>query len=334
MENLNALIWKHAEDFLPHITSAKISNLSLSCYERKLRKDRLRSSPLYLKLDPGPFCQLRCPACKHADPEFNKRFPPGENLSLDKLENIVGPIKKGLIGVSLSHRGEPFLNPHLIDLIEYLHKNNISVTVPTNFSIRFDRLDIFRLLKSGLDSLYVSLDGASPETYRQYRVGGNFYLVLENVRKLRECRNRLGLSRPRIIWKFIVFDHNRHEIRSVIGNYSSCGFDAYHFAHDLRGLVRKKEREMLAIDHLRKNKSCHWLWHMMMIQSDGQAKPCCNVALQVGDVIRAGILTTWNNDLYRRMRSGFRKPNFPDGIHRVCRSCYGLVRPGNSAISS
>jgi len=97
------------------------------------------------------------------------------------------------------------------ELAAYAHSVNIAVTFPTNLSVRLNDHMIDKIVNSGLDAIYVSLDGASEETYSKYRVGGDSLSVLRNVRSIGDAKRKYGSKTPQVIWKFVVFDYNKHE---------------------------------------------------------------------------------------------------------------------------
>jgi len=68
------------------------------------------------------------------------------------------------------------------------------------------------VVKYGVRQLRVSLDGASQETYSVYRVRGNFERVIENVRTINAFKAQYGTEYPELLWQFIVFGHNEHEL--------------------------------------------------------------------------------------------------------------------------
>ena len=68
------------------------------------------------------------------------------------------------------------------------------------------------LVKYRLRSMTCSIDGASNETYKTYRVKGNFETVIENIRKINFFKQKYQSEYPRLTWQFIVFGHNEHEI--------------------------------------------------------------------------------------------------------------------------
>jgi len=70
-------------------------------------------------------------------------------------------------------------------------------------------LDVFCAKKgtAGIAHMTCSIDGASPETYRAYRVHGNFDAVIENIAKINRLKKAHQSNFPRLHWQFIVFGH-------------------------------------------------------------------------------------------------------------------------------
>ncbi len=71
------------------------------------------------------------------------------------------------------------------------------------------------LVRYGVMILRVALDGATQETYRIYRVGGELKKVLRNVEKINAYKREYGSKLPRLILQFIPFPHNEHEIKKI-----------------------------------------------------------------------------------------------------------------------
>jgi len=117
---------RHLTAFWPYITPRKISNILLNEIEMRRRVIRPRSLPLYLKLEPTSLCQLKCPGCRHNDEQYNKNSNGIVMLTLENTKAIIEPLKHTLLGVSLSHLGEPFMTKELIPIIQYLHESRIS----------------------------------------------------------------------------------------------------------------------------------------------------------------------------------------------------------------
>ena len=307
---------RHIYDVLPYLTPRKVANILLNIIELKLKVTTPRSYPPFIKLEPTPLCHLRCPGCRHANENYNSELNANMKMSIDNVKHIVEPIADTLLGVSLSNHGEPLLNRDIAGLIRYLHERNIAVSFPTNLSIRMDEDAVEQLVTSGIDSLSVSLDGASSETYLKYRIGGRFDLVKMNVRQLHNAKRRLGLKRPRLIWKFVIFQHNKHEVEQVRSTYRNLGFDAYEMVLDFKDESRQADRRKQL------QKFCFWPWHTIMIDWDGKVAPCCTHSdFELGNALENDISSLWTSTQYTSIREGLRDHR---KIHPVCRGCLGI----------
>jgi radical SAM protein with 4Fe4S-binding SPASM domain len=317
---------RHVKQVSPYATPAKIFNLLLNVVELRLKISRPWSLPPYIKVEPTPLCQLACPGCAHGTSDLKKQLSNQMHLTLDAVKKIIDPISGALFGVSLSLRGEPLLGKDLLPIVEYIHSKRIAVSFPTNLSMNLRQEQIERLVRSGVDSIFVSLDGASEETYRQYRVGGNFDLVLRNVRKIHEAKQRLGYSRPRVVWKFVVLKHNEHEAASVASTYRSLGFDAYELVQDYHSDAVRQARRSYNADVRRKKTGCYWAWHTTVIRADGRVAPCClgHEDFALGNVNHGDIRSIWRGEPYARLRRGFKTMHAAD-MHEVCARCLGVA---------
>lgn len=314
------VIDRHLSVVLPYITFRKLVNLCINHAEKLMKLRVLKSYPVVLKLDPGPFCQLNCPKCEFSRTS-NSNYSKEDFLNLKNVREIIEPIKETLLWVSLSYRGEPFTNPYLIDIIKYIHLNNIAVSFPSNFSLKFSDDKIKKLVESGVDKIYVALDGFSQETTEKYRDGASVALILSNVKRLAEEKVKQHVSHPKIVWKFIVFDHNRHEVEFVKKTYEEFGFDDVEFFSDN---YSKKNKEV-SDRRKAKSKSCDFIWHTMVIESDGNVKPCCSSSeFGLGNAVSSDVREIWNSKAYQYLRNGFRRGNFPKKLHKNCVKCYGL----------
>ncbi len=68
------------------------------------------------------------------------------------------------------------------------------------------------LVKYGFRSLRCSIDGATPETYKMYRVGGDFDRVIVHIQEINRYKEIYGSPYPDLAWQFVVFGHNEHEL--------------------------------------------------------------------------------------------------------------------------
>lgn len=316
---------RHLRTVFPYITFAKICNLLLNTLELRFIASRPRSLPPYLKVEPTPLCQLACPGCAHGTSDLKKQLSNREHLSIDEFKKILDPISHTLFGISLSLRGEPMLGKELLPIIEYSHSKNVAVSFPTNLSLTLNEEKISRLVSSGVDAIFISLDGASAHTYGQYRVGGDFDLVLRNVKTIARIRANLHRSRPRLIWKFVVLEHNRHEIAQVQNMYRKLGFDAYELVEDYGSEAHKAARQTQNAKLIQQRKGCYWAWHTTTIRADGIVAPCClgHESFQLGNTRTEDIVSIWRGERYAQLRQGFNTMRTSD-MNPVCARCLGV----------
>lgn len=317
---------RHLGTFAPYITPAKIYNLALNVIELRLKVTRPRSLPPYLKIEPTPLCQMACPGCAHGDRHMKTALSRHrEQLRLEEFKKIIDPIAPAVLGVSLSLRGEPLLGKDLLAIIEYGHSRNIAISFPTNLSVKLGDEKLVRLVKSGVDAIYVSLDGACEETYREYRVGGDFHCVLRNVKAIARVKARLRCKRPRLIWKFVVFDHNRHEIPAVQTKFRDLGFDSCEFVEDYDGQIARSALDRHNAALVQQRKGCFWAWHTATVRADGVVIPCClgHHNFGLGNARSENFRNIWRGEPYAQLRRGFRTM-LPSDLHPICSRCLGV----------
>lgn len=247
-------------------------------------------------------------------------------MGLEEFKRVIDPLADALVGITFSLRGEPLLNHNLPSLVKYAHAKNIGTSFPTNLSIPMDKRFAEEIVSSGLDAMFVSLDGATPESYLKYRIGGDFNLVLKNVRLLSQAKRDLGSKSPRLIWKFVIFDYNRVEIPVARRKHKELGFDEIEFVEDYSGLAAR-ERELESNRRVVEKKSaCFFPWNTMTVTFDGEVKPCCfrSAEFALGNA-KAGLKEIWRSEAYTQLRLGFATKGYGENMHPVCKTCVGLA---------
>ena len=107
------------------------------------------------------------------------------------------------------------LNKDLLSMIHYAKERGIDIKISTNLSMKMEDDQIEALLKAGLEKIYISCNGASSETYLKYHVGGDFDLVMDNMKRLVQKKREIPGCHTKLVWLFHVFKHNEHEIAAA-----------------------------------------------------------------------------------------------------------------------
>ena len=279
--------------------------------------------PFILGIEPGNICNLKCPLCPTGAGEngANKGF-----MKFELFKKIFDQLKDNLETVNLYNWGEPLLNKDLCKIINYIksYKKDIFVVTSTNLNID-NKSVLVELLKSGIDEIIVSCDGASKEAYGKYRVGGDFDLVMQNLQFLSDEKRRSG-SNADIVWNFLVFRHNEHEIELArsIANKLGVSFRVGLMRTSMKDEVLRPHQEGIKkdLDWIPDNpqysaydkaklttrkiiRSCRKPWQEISINWDGKVFPCCAVYgdnFSFEDASKETISKIWNNKKYSSAR--------------------------------
>jgi len=193
----------------PELEFQKYTNFLISLEQRKKRSPISRSRPWDITLNVTTHCQLSCPYCETGNGSLNRS---SGLLTPERFNYHMGPLYNSTFLLRMFGTGESLLNKQFPRMIEYTKEKEIFSLLSTNLSLKLSDRQIDELLQCGLGIMAISIDGASAKTYSQYRRGGDFHLVIANMQRLIARKKELGLSHPIIEWRFLVFEHNKHEI--------------------------------------------------------------------------------------------------------------------------
>jgi len=111
--------------------------------------------------------------------------------------------------------GEPLFHKDITDWIARAKATGATVELITNATLLTEE-KARALIASGLDNLWISIDGATPESYADVRLGAQLPLVIENVMRLRRLRKGGHFAKPEIDVAFVAMKRNIHELPEVL----------------------------------------------------------------------------------------------------------------------
>lgn len=324
--------------FTKNITARKFINFCLVTFQHiVLRNSYVVGYPIELVIDPCNICILNCPLCPTG--QGRKERLKGK-MSFANFKQIIDELGVYLYEVDLHNWGEPLLNEEIYKMIKYAHRHNIRVNLSTNLNF-FDERKAEEIVKSGLDHLIVSLDGASQITYEKYRIGGKFNKIIKNIKMIVQKKKELKRLLPSITWQFIVMKHNEHEIPKAREMARRIGVNKFKlmstFSDMGRELFWSKERRIRAVEkwlpHNKKYqlsiiKPCSFLWCQMVINWNGSVSPCCAVypeEYDFGNIFNdGGFKKIWNNGKYRTARRIIRQRRIrgSEDMQNICAICF------------
>lgn len=274
--------------------------------------------PVSVGIEPTTACNLRCPQCPSGLRAFTRptgRLQPGV---FDKLIDEVAPDALFLV---MYFQGEPFLNPHFLELVHRASQRGLYTQTSTNAHFLDDET-AHRTVESGLTHLIVSVDGATQDTYSRYRIEGDLAQVLTGIRNVVRWKRQLRRLTPIIDLQFIVFAHNEHEIGDIKRLGRELGVDrvsiksAQVYDHDGPGAAfiprhsptRRYDQQSDGSWSIRNplRNHCWKLWQGVELTWDGRVLPCCfdKDAEHVMGIFPASPLRAiWRGSAYRQFRA-------------------------------
>lgn len=277
--------------------------------------------PLSMEIEPTTSCNLRCPQCPSGLREFSRNTG---MLNLDLYKKIIDEIHEELVWLILYFQGEPFLNKHFLEFVSYASARNIYTATSSNAHYFTDEI-AKATIESGLDRLIISIDGITQDTYGKYRVGGKLDKVIEGTERLLYWKDKLNKTTPHIIWQFIAFKHNEHQIPEIKVLAKKIGVDElgiktaqiYDYQNSDDFIPENKDLsryEKVPDGSYRiKNKllnQCWRMWRGSVITWDGLVVPCCfdkDATHRFGDVSTDSFQQVWSGDKYNVFRQAILK---------------------------
>ncbi|MBN2365484.1 MAG: radical SAM protein, partial [Calditrichaeota bacterium] len=192
--------------------SNAVSMLSSYFLSRLSRRYFVWGKPYTFIIEPSALCNLRCPQCPVGLKTLSR---PQNNMTYEDYREIIDQIAGYTWVLLLYFQGESFINPAIIDMINYAYEKGIFTVISSNGNRLANPEFARQLAKSKLGRLILSVDGASEETYKIYRQAGYFRRVIKGIQQLVEERRNLAKGFPRIDIQFIVMRHNEHEMRDI-----------------------------------------------------------------------------------------------------------------------
>ncbi|HXG23024.1 MAG TPA: tungsten cofactor oxidoreductase radical SAM maturase [Chthonomonadales bacterium] len=164
-----------------------------------------------LYLEPTTACNLECITCIR-----NTWADPNQHMSMQTFQRVVESLDglPDLKRVVFTSFGEPFTQPHLLDMVEAMRKRDLAVTIGTNGLLVNSKMAA-ELVKLGVDRVVFSIDGGTPETYAGVR-GAMLAQVISHIRGLNEAKRQLRSLLPHIGVEFVAMKSNVDELDDLV----------------------------------------------------------------------------------------------------------------------
>ena len=275
-------------------------------HDEKLAKLQVHlSNPLSLCWQVSKKCNYHCPFCLSGEQDENE-------LTLDKMKQIVDILaENNLVRIDFTG-GEPFLRPDFLEILTYASNKGIETLVTSNGSIWSERI-AKTLLETNTLHL-ISLDGNSV-THDKSRGPRAFARAVANINRYRDAGVPIRVN-------FLVRRDNLNQIDYIYDLVKGLGVERLFYiliapqgkAYQNDELLLTDEERQYYLELLRKKKlasgdnpfitiqdyatnlhSCFLIDSHGDIISQGYSQDDC---VRVGNILEEGLQQCWNNPVF------------------------------------
>lgn len=275
--------------------------------------------PDTLMLELTNSCNLRCVMCRNATMKRKRGF-----MSMQVIDRALCEAKKlGMKKVALYTTGESLMHPSFVEIVKRVKQIGFHCYVTSNGLLLSEQV-CKDMIQSGLDSIKISIDGASKEEYEQIRIRGKWDRLLEKMALLKNTRDNLQ-SEMQIYAGAVVTVVNENsiqEFRDVFGSFVDGIYlsPLVNQSGQLPEVYAKLKSDKVSIATAWK--PCKMLWDRMVLSYEGYFTACCvdyELDLQVGHFDDMSLEQAWHSEKMQAWRRMHLEGAVKD--MELCRSC-------------
>jgi MoaA/NifB/PqqE/SkfB family radical SAM enzyme len=188
------------------------ARLRIEKKDHHLRLHRPATHLVKVDIEPTNLCNLNCSICIR-----NSWDEPPGRMDQRTFDRILAGVKgfSPQPSIFFGGWGEPLSHPKIVDWVAGASAAGSYVELITNGTLLTEKC-AKELIEAGLDRLWVSIDGASSESYTDVRLGDELPLVLENLSRFRHLRRGGHHPKPEIGIAFVALKRNIADLPKII----------------------------------------------------------------------------------------------------------------------
>ena len=269
------------------------------------KKQIVESFPLHLDIESTRKCNLLCPMCPRTIKIKRGEKLEEDDVDFDLAKRVIDEgAANGLYSVKFNYLGEPLMNRRLPELIKHAKDRGVTdVMFNTNAALLTEDMSR-RLIKAGLDKLFISFDSPDRKSYEKIRVGTRFDHVLNNVKRFVEIRNSMSGYSPILRVSMVVMKENVGQVLGYIKLWRDV-VDLVGFADYLnpQGMDKEDRRAIKIKKH--KDFVCSMLYQRLFVHYNGKIGLCCtdyDAEMDLGNAKEVSIKDVWLGEKMRKIR--------------------------------
>jgi len=264
--------------------------------------------PKYLQIETVSNCNARCIMCPIEDWKRDHTLmrPATYSKIIDEIKDYSDWIER----VTIQLDGEPLIDKNLEPRIKLLKDIGIKMVAFASNGSLMNAKRAESVIKSGVDEVSFSVDGATKETFEKIRLRLNFDEVVENILNFVATRDRLGADTIVRI-RMTIQPENEDEFEEFMNFWQSkLGTNDSVYGKVLHTWGNSNSDKNFALaggyDFPKLNATpCSSPWTSFIVLTDGRVPLCCcdyNAAVNFGNVRENSIKELWQGQKINNVR--------------------------------
>jgi len=223
-------------------------------------------------------CNAKCPACHRLKPLRINLNDKKYTISIENFKKLFYPeLLQNLEWLVFNGNfGDSVMNKDFRDILTYVKSYDTKVLIHTNGGIHNQDYwtDIGNILTEK-DIINFDIDGLE-DTHHIYRINTEYEKVFNNAKAV------IDTKRPKVHWKYIVFEHNKHQVEEARKRAVNANFSTFSTVKTSREFSAPKSGEFvhtkkkINLESIERKIICSWQdWGKWYIAPDGNVFRCC-----------------------------------------------------------
>jgi hypothetical protein len=297
-----------------HCLAYLLNRFRWHCYPRLRYVSRF---PGHLDIEISSLCNMQCPMCFTVTDYFKTKIEKGL-MDFELFKKIIDEaVKYNLYSIRISHRGEAFMHPEVIDFIRYAKNSGIKEVASLSNILALTPALFEQAMQAGLDWLTISFDGLG-NTYESIRKPATFQESLAKIKEYKKIKDKFKTYKPVI------------KIQSIWPAIKDCAiefvrlFEPYVDSIASNPLIDYLHKDDPAGIEYWKNFDCPVSYQRLTVLFDGLVPYCHNdefCTYIVGDVNKDTIHNIWHGQDMTQVRATHQRHS---GVYELssCKYCF------------
>lgn len=169
---------------------------------------RLRK-PFKVEIEHSTVCNKKCIFCAHT--HWNETQG---QMPIERFKLVIDSIP-ALKWINIAGIGSAFLHKDFLKMLEYARQKQININFVDEFDF-FDEEKAKKIIDLGVNSLYISFDAATKETYESVKKGCDYEKALRNIKTLLKLKSDMASPFPVVHFRYLVTKMNYTEMPDYV----------------------------------------------------------------------------------------------------------------------